>query len=336
MQAASISPLYVKRSMMGAFNKGLDVEKILIEQGLPRQILSNPRLRISTIDFAKLNQSLMRIMKDEDMGLLAHPSHLGQFQLVARASLCSRYIKDSLRTWRDGLNWLNSSTSSVVIESEDSLSIAIDCVPAVGLEEETYIVEKALSTCHRFQCWLAGEFVPLERVDLQCSKPEFSSEHRFVFYGAPVFYEQPDNALYFNSHSIEMEINRNRDELREMLKQPYVNILTQPRKSKSISIKVRLWMERLFRDGSGQPQLTQASDFLGMSEQTVRRRLKEEGYSFSKLKEDTRRDMAIYYIKQSSLSVEEISYRLGFSEGSTFIRAFKSWTGITPFSYRKM
>ncbi len=336
MHAASISPLYIKSSMKGAIRKGFNAQKILQDQGLPPQILTNSKLRISTLDFAKFSQALMRLLEDEDLALLAQPSSLGSFNLLAKACLCSRDLSESLRTYRDGLNWLNSSTSSFMKRTDNGGYIAIQCEKAEGLEDETYIIEKSLSTCHRFHCWLTKDFIPIERVDLSYPEPKYSEEHRYVFYGAPVHYNQSQNALYFSEKAMKLEVCRSVYELREMLKQPYVDILTQARKSKSNSIKVRLWMESLFRDGKGLPQLSEAASYLGMSEQTLRRRLNADGYSFSQLKEDTRRDMAIYYIKQSSLSIEEISFRLGFSEGSTFIRAFKSWTGITPLNYRKM
>ena len=53
------------------------------------------------------------------------------------------------------------------------------------------------------------------------------------------------------------------------------------------------------------------------------------------LQDDTRRDMAILFINRNEQSMEEIAFRLGFSEASTFIRAFKKWTVLTPLAYRK-
>jgi AraC-like DNA-binding protein len=48
-----------------------------------------------------------------------------------------------------------------------------------------------------------------------------------------------------------------------------------------------------------------------------------------------RRDYALHLLGKRGLSIEEIAYRTGFSESSAFIRAFKTWTGVTPYTYRK-
>jgi len=95
-------------------------------------------------------------------------------------------------------------------------------------------------------------------------------------------------------------------------------------------------MENLFREGHNKPQIEQAAEYAGLTQQTLRRRLKKEGYSFQSLKDDTRRDMAIFFINKKEQSIEAIAFRLGFSEASTFIRAFKKWTGLTPLAYRKL
>jgi len=335
MQAATVSPVYVKAALQGAINKGYNPEEILLAQGLPAQILHNPKLRISTLAFAELSKALTELMRDECAGQLKKPSPIGHLRFMTKACLTSRTLKEALLTWRDGSNWLDSSTSAYTQFTEDGGFIAINCDIAEGIDEH-YIIDTILTTCHRIHCWLTNEFLPIERVDLIYAKPDHSEEHRFVYYGAPVHYGQRRNALHFSSQLLESPCQRTAEELRTLFKEPHTHILTLPRQSKSAYIKIRLWMENLFREGGGLPQLDEACEYMGLTEQTLRRRLKADGYSFNKLKEDTRRDMAIYYIKQSLISIEEIAFRLGFSEASTFIRAFKKWTGLTPLTYRKL
>lgn len=69
---------------------------------------------------------------------------------------------------------------------------------------------------------------------------------------------------------------------------------------------------------------------LGMSRQTLYRRLKEEGVTFAEVHDDLRRRMAFDYLSARKVSVGETAYLLGFSEASAFVRAFKRWTGASP------
>ena len=335
MQAATVSPVYIRALLKGAMSKGYNAEEILSAQKIPVEVLTNPRLRISTLAFAGLSRAVTSLLRDESMGLLARPTPIGSFRLTAKACLSSDNVLDSLQTWRDAINWLRHSSSAHTLFDSNGGFIAFECEKAPGVDDD-YIVESQMTGCHRFHCWLANEFLPIERVDLAYPKPDHSAEHRFLFYGAAVSYEQKRNALHFSRKTLEHMNFRTRDELGELLSKPLDQLLTQPRQSNSLSIKLRLWMDRLFRDGGGLPMLEEAAVFLELSAPTLRRHLGREGYTFRQLKEDTRRDVAMQYITQSVLSVEDIGLRLGFADASSFIRSFKAWTGMTPLSYRKL
>lgn len=69
---------------------------------------------------------------------------------------------------------------------------------------------------------------------------------------------------------------------------------------------------------------------LGMSRQTLYRRLKDEGVTFAEVHDDLRRRMAMDYLSARKVSVGETAYLLGFSEASAFVRAFRRWTGTSP------
>jgi AraC-like DNA-binding protein len=73
---------------------------------------------------------------------------------------------------------------------------------------------------------------------------------------------------------------------------------------------------------------------LGLSTQTLYRRLKTEGVTFDSVLEALRRKLAIHYLREKKLSAKETGYRLGFSDPAAFSRAFKRWTGSTPSVFR--
>jgi len=74
---------------------------------------------------------------------------------------------------------------------------------------------------------------------------------------------------------------------------------------------------------------------LAISERTMRRRLHDEGMSFTDLRDDVRHERALTALSESSTSIADITYDLGFSEPSGFRRAFRRWTGTTPAAFRR-
>jgi AraC-like DNA-binding protein len=74
---------------------------------------------------------------------------------------------------------------------------------------------------------------------------------------------------------------------------------------------------------------------LGLSRQTLYRRLKAEGTTFEALVERVRRRLALRFIRDEGLTVKEAAWRLGFAEPSAFSRAFKRWTGRSPAEMRR-
>jgi AraC-like DNA-binding protein len=81
--------------------------------------------------------------------------------------------------------------------------------------------------------------------------------------------------------------------------------------------------------------LEEVADKLALSPPMLRRRLAAEGHSFQGLKDSVRRDAAIEELQRRDATLEQIAALLGFSEVSTFHRAFKKWTGLAPGDYRR-
>jgi AraC-like DNA-binding protein len=73
---------------------------------------------------------------------------------------------------------------------------------------------------------------------------------------------------------------------------------------------------------------------LGMSVRTLRRRLCDEGASYRQLTDELRRDVAINYLRETDMRVEDIAYALGFSDAANFRQAFRRWTSATPQQFR--
>jgi AraC-like DNA-binding protein len=66
----------------------------------------------------------------------------------------------------------------------------------------------------------------------------------------------------------------------------------------------------------------------------MQRRLSEHGWSYKRVVDDTRTELAKRYIADPRKSLTEIAFLLGFSEQSAFSRAFRRWLGVSPSEYR--
>lgn len=84
---------------------------------------------------------------------------------------------------------------------------------------------------------------------------------------------------------------------------------------------------RLFR---GAPTATAVAQSLGLGQRTFQRRLAELGRSFAEVLEDTRRMMAEDLLADPSISLAEVAYLLGYTETTSFYRAFRRWHDTTP------
>ncbi len=85
----------------------------------------------------------------------------------------------------------------------------------------------------------------------------------------------------------------------------------------------------------GPPRMAEVARELGLSARSFHRRLAEHGMSFQSLAEETRRELAEGLLRDEQYSLAEVAFLTGFSEQSSFTRAFKRWLGTTPASYRK-
>ena len=81
--------------------------------------------------------------------------------------------------------------------------------------------------------------------------------------------------------------------------------------------------------------LENVAEEFGISTRTVQRNLAVENIKFNQIVKSIQKIMAFNYLESKELSIEEIAYLVGYTETSSFYRAFKGWIGKTVLQYRK-
>ena len=75
---------------------------------------------------------------------------------------------------------------------------------------------------------------------------------------------------------------------------------------------------------------------LKMTDRTLRRRLADEGTSFSAISRHVKYAVATGHLKSSDASIEQVAAFTGFSDPANFRRAFIRWTNMTPAQFRRL
>lgn len=130
------------------------------------------------------------------------------------------------------------------------------------------------------------------------------------------------------------------------LKQPPVNryifgvlskhaeaLLEEIEASRTMRGRVEALLARILHTGDA--NMTLAAKKLGVSRQTLLRRLKEEGTTCEQVLDELRCKLALRYLYGKKVSVNETAYLVGFSDAASFSRAFKRWTGVSPTAARE-
>lgn len=134
----------------------------------------------------------------------------------------------------------------------------------------------------------------------------------------------PIKGLYGQNQALTLLLEESRRALSEATRQ--LDTLRQ------VTHDVRTYLEtRLQSD----PDIDTVAEALGYSRRTLTRRLREESTSYLQIKDQLRRSLALQLLIATHLPVEVIADRVGFSDLTTFHRAFKKWTGTTPLAYRR-
>ncbi|MHA6316617.1 AraC family transcriptional regulator [Altererythrobacter sp. CAU 1778] len=77
------------------------------------------------------------------------------------------------------------------------------------------------------------------------------------------------------------------------------------------------------------PSMQAVAEQMGMQERTLRRRLTAEDTSYGNIVDDVRRKLTLEYLQTTRMSVDDVAWKVGFSESANLRRALKRWTGQT-------
>jgi AraC-like DNA-binding protein len=271
---------------------------------------------------------LRRRLRDEMWGLLSRPLPPGSFgQCMRQLARCAT-VGQALR---EGFTFYHL----LIDDFRPQLSVqdGLAHVRFVTRRGSDARLEYALRAFMLFTfnaaSWLVARRIPLQGVDYTAEQPIADTSR---VYQVPIRYGEPHVGFSLEARWLELPVVQSPQSLREFLAGSPANLIVKYRDTSSVTDRIRRLLRK--RLGGELPSLEEVGDALALTPQTLRRRLRDEGRGFQQIKDELRRDAAIELLLQTPLPLLEIANRLGFSEASTFHRAFKQWTGVAPGEYR--
>ncbi len=178
---------------------------------------------------------------------------------------------------------------------------------------------------------LAGATVKPIEVHLPYPRPADVSALAAAL-GGPLHFDRPHGALTFDRATLALPVAGADATLGGYLDAHAERILGSIGEPASFRERVRKAIWSALRGGQRDLQVVAVS--LGVSPRTLQRRLRDDQTSFGELLDEVRRELALGLLQGRDLAVYEIAFLLGYSEPSTFHRAFRRWTGQSPREFR--
>lgn len=319
----------VDQLLLGARRHGLATDALMVQARIAPALLTSPLAKVTQQQYARLARLLRRRLRDELWGLCPQPLPLGSYaqslQLMVRCTTLGEALTLALRHYRlllrDIAPRLQPGDDAVVV------SFTSHAPPDEAME---YALRTLAFVGYGTVCWLLGRRLPL----LQANTPHRRLEpaHASRLFQAPVSMAPGWTGWSFEPRFLALPVLRTPADAQVLLRRAPVGLLVRYRDPDSTVERVRAVLRRNLADAP--PSLAQVGAEVGLTAQTLRRHLAREGQGFRALRDALRRDAAIEYLARPQLPLAEIARRLGFSELSTFHRAFRHWTGLSPGQYR--
>jgi AraC-like DNA-binding protein len=308
----------------------LDVASLCAEAGLELATLDEPEARVPYASMIALTEALASRVPNPALGLeLAQLYDSGSYDVVGLVMMASPTLREGLerafrfqRVWEDSKRFAFEPCEGggkVVLSRPEPwlpvFRILLECILAEVLQWT-----RALTHTPVKPLWVHFWHEP----------PRDTSPYE-AFFGAPVSFDASETEIAFSEATLDQPLTHANALFLSFFEQQAQARVARLAPTNSLSEQVRTVLRGAL--GGGDYSLAAVAAKLHMSPRTLQRRLREEGSSHEALLDGLRHDLARVCLEKR-LSIAETSFLLGYSNPTTFHRAFKRWTGSSPEHYR--
>lgn len=310
---------------------GISREQCLEGTGLIAELLAINNVEIQPEQELKLIENLVDQEACESLAVeIGRHYHLTSYGIFGFAVSTSPNVRSAVEL---GLNFLplTFAFSHFRMIEDDQLGYMIVDAMHVDKKLRRFVVERDMTAMLCMHQEIFGQVMPLEGIDFQWNKSDNPNLYASIYPRKPNF-NQDENRVAFQRQLLDLPLPTANEQSRTIFVAQCQDLLQKRHSENGTAVKVRDYILANIDQGVS---MDSAADFMCTSLRTLRRQLKAEGTSFRALTDEVRETLAIHLIEETTLSMEQIGSRLGYSDNANFFHAFKRWTGYTPTHFRK-
>lgn len=309
---------------------GIDSKPLLENLRIDSKEFNNPSARFPYPIIEQLWEDAQTLSGDSAFGLKAdlfwHPSQLGA---LGYAWLSSKSLKCSIKRFQRYSRILTEGAIFKIRETDNSFSLILNYL-SISKQQPTRTDSFMAMFNAMCRANYGSDFHP-QAIHLTHPKPD-DIEPFIELFQCPIYFGTTENCFTISMETALKPLEDPHPQLAELNDQVVTEFISMM-DNNNIVEKVKHEITKQLSDGLITDKTV--SKALAMHKRTLQRKLQEQHTTFKTLLNEVRQTLANVYIDNHSMPLTEISYLLGFSNLSSFSRAFKRWTGTSPANYRK-
>ena len=295
--------------------------------------LNSPDARISIPRFMRLGHACIEAYDIPwlglEMGRLTTPGHQGLAGLVAQTAPDIKTACRSIAEFELLSSFNARGRTRFLIEKGEGVAHFYSISPYNAYN--LFVVDSVLGGWVKMLQWISGRTDVIKRLQFEFKAPDYLDYYE-QYFDCDIEFGAERNAVVIHDWALGLPSVHRCASTHHGLKQLAERELERVRLGLSFREVIERAIGPLLKGKT--PTLEDVSHRLNMAPWTIRRRLNAEKISFQQVMNDTRRDLAVSYVRDTSLTLGEIAYLLGFGSTAAFQRAFKRWTGQAPGRFR--
>ena len=309
---------------------GVPASVVLRRAGLPQGFLDQPRVLLKTEELFALWRAIGEVSGNPAIGLLlGTETRTERFQPMGLAALSTESLGSAVRQMA---RYKQLTCPEEILQRKDHEEWSIQFRWLLADEVEPHVL---IECCFAWVLTIArhGTGTRLSPLRVEFVKPRAHVKAIERHFGCRVVCGSPRNAIVFRAADAERPFVTRNAELLAMLAPQFEEELKQESGDEHFVERVRVAIQQKLT--GRRPTIDDIADALHISARSLQRRLQEEGSSFQRELEEARHQLARHYLNNSVLELNEAAYLLGYEDGNSFVRAFRTWEGVPPARWRE-